>query len=98
MLQTAALAKSSVNGRELSKTPSSTLVSLAAKQGGEVALVGRLVWNDRDLGWATQWQIDRPGRPHRWQLRGVTFDEAFRRGIGGAARVLSKDGESGSKE
>ena len=94
----AALAKANINGTELSKTPSSTLVSLAAGQGGEVALVGRLVWNDRDLGWATQWQIDRPGRSHRWRLRGVTFDEAFRRGIGGAAQVLSDNGEAGSRE
>ena len=94
----AALAKANINGTELSKTPSSTLVSLAAAQGGEVALVGRLVWNDRDLGWATQWQIDRPGRSHRWRLRGVTFDEAFRRGIGGAAQVLSDNGEAGSRE
>jgi hypothetical protein len=39
----AALAKANINGTELSKTPSSTLVSLAAGQGGEVALVGRLV-------------------------------------------------------
>src|SRR3984957_20122661 len=82
----AAWAKANINGPELSKTRSSTLVSLAAGQGGEVALVGRLVWNDQDLGWATQWQIDWPGRPHRWRLRGVTFDEAFRRGIGGAAQ------------
>ena len=94
----AALAKANINGTELSKTPSSTLVSLAAGQGGEVALVGRLVWNDRDLGWTTQWQIDRPGRPHRWRLRGVTFDEAFRRGVGGAAQVLSGNGEAGSRE
>ena len=90
MLPTAAaLAKSNVNGRELSKTPSSTLVSLAAELGGDVALVGRLVWNDRDPGWATQWQIDRPGRAHRWQLRGVTFDEAFLRRYGGFEALAS---------
>jgi hypothetical protein len=92
----AALAKANISAAELSKTPSSTLVSLAAGQGGEVALVGRLVWNDRDLGWVTQWRIERPGRPHRWRLRGVTFDEAFRRGIGGAGQVLSGNGEDGS--
>ena len=93
----AELAKADINATELGKTPSSTLVSLAAGQGGEVALVGRLVWNDRELGWVTQWQIGRPGRPHRWRLRGVTFDEAFRRGIGGAAQVLSDNGEAGSR-
>jgi uncharacterized protein len=99
VLPTAAeLAKADINGTELSKTPSSTLVSLAAGQGGEVALVGRLVWNDRELGWVTQWQIDRAARPHRWRLRGVTFDEAFRRGIGGAAQVLSDNGAAGSRQ
>ena len=93
----AAMAKSSINGAELSTTPPSTLASFAADQGGEVALVGRLVWDDRQLGWATQWQIDQHGRRHRWQLRGVTFDEAFRRGIGGALQVLSNNGEPESR-
>ncbi len=74
---------------------SSTLASVAAEQGGEITLVGRLVWVDRELGWATQWQVDWQGRSHRWQVRGVTFDEAFRRGIGGAAGVLSNNGDPG---
>ncbi len=94
----AALAKANINGAELSKAAASTLVSLAAGQRGEVALVGHLVWNDQELAWATQWQIDRLGRPHRWRFRSVTFDEAFRRGIGGAAQVLSGNGEAGSRE
>jgi hypothetical protein len=99
VLPTAAeLAKADIDATELSNTPSSMLVSLAAGRGGEVALVGRLVWNDRELGWVTQWRIDRAGRPHRWRLRGVTFDEAFRRGIGGAAQVLSDNGEDGNRE
>jgi hypothetical protein len=85
----AALAKSNLNGAELKTVPSSTLVSAMAEQGGEVVLVGQLVWDDRKLGWATQWQMDWRGRMHRWQIPGVTFDEAFRRGIGGAAQVLS---------
>jgi hypothetical protein len=37
------------------------------------------------------------GRRYRWQLRGVTFDEAFRRGVGGAAQVLSNNGEPASR-
>ena len=85
----AALTKSKLNGAELKTAPSSTLAPVAAEQGGEVALVGQLVWDDRELGWATQWQMDWRGRTHRWQVHGVTFDEAFRRGIGGAAQVLS---------
>ena len=87
----AALAKLSIDGVELRTMTSSTLASVAAQQGGEIALVGRLVWVDRELGWATQWQMDWQSRTHRWQVRGVTFDEAFRRGIGGAAQILSNN-------
>jgi hypothetical protein len=87
----AALAKLSINGVELRTMTSSTLASVAAQQGGEIALVGRLVWVDRELGWATQWQMDWQSRTYRWQVRGVTFDEAFRRGIGGAAQILSNN-------
>ena len=89
----AALAKSGLDGAGLAKLPSSALAARAAERGGEVTLVGRLVWNDADLGWATGWQIEWQGRPHRWQLRGVTFDEAFRRAIGGAAQILSGNGD-----
>lgn len=92
-----ALTKLNLDGVELGTVPSSTLAGIAAKQSGEVALVGRLVWDDRELGWATQWQMDWHGKMHRWQVRGVTFDEAFRRGIGGAAQVLSGNGSPGGR-
>ena len=94
---TAALAKSNITGAELRRAPFAALAPVAAAQGGEVVLVGRLVWNDRELGWATQWQMDWRGRTHRWQIRGVTFDEAFRRGIGGAAQILSGNGDPGGR-
>ena len=90
---TAALAKSNMTGAELRTAPFPALAPIAAEQGGEVVLVGRLVWDDRDLGWATQWQMEWGGRTHRWQVRGVTFDESFRRGIGGAAQILSGNGD-----
>lgn len=93
----AALTKLNLNGAELRTVPSSTLASVAAEQGGEVALVGRLDWDDGALGWATQWQIDWRGRTYRWQIHGVTFDDAFRRGIGGAAQVLSGNGDPGGR-
>jgi hypothetical protein len=90
---TAALAESGINGAEFGTMTSSTLASVAARQGGEVALIGRLVWVDRELGWATQWQMDWQSRTRRWRVRGVTFDEAFRHGIGGAAQILSGNGD-----
>jgi uncharacterized protein len=89
----AALAESGIKGAEFGTTTSSALGSVAARQGGEVALIGRLVWVDRELGWATQWQMDWHRRTRRWRVRGVTFDEAFRRGIGGAAQILSGNGD-----
>ena len=94
---TAALAKSNITGAALRTAPFAALAPVAAAQGGEVVLIGRLVWNDRELGWATQWQMDWRGRTHRWQIRGVTFDEAFRRGIGGAAQILSGNGDPGGR-
>jgi len=92
-----ALAKSNLDGAKLKTVASSTLTPVAAELGGEAALVGQLVWEDRKLGWATQWQMDWNGRPYRWQVRGVTFDEAFRRGIGGAAQVLSGNADPGGR-
>jgi hypothetical protein len=87
------LAKAGIHGAEPRTATSRALAPLVAEQGGEVALVGRLVWDDRELGWATQWQIDWHGHTHRWQVRKTNFDEAFRRGIGGAAQILSGNGD-----
>lgn len=89
----AALAKSNITGETLGATPLSALAPIAAEQNAEAVLTGRLVWDDRELGWTTQWQMEWGGRTHRWQVRGVTFDEAFRRGIGGAAQVFSRNGD-----
>jgi len=89
----AALAKAGIKGAELGTMPSSALSPLLSELGGEVALIGRLVWDDSELGWATQWRLDWHGRTHRWQVRGTTFDEALRRGVGGAAQILSGNGD-----
>jgi hypothetical protein len=89
----AGLAKSGIGDAELTKVPFSTLASRAAEEGGEVTLVGRLVWNDQQFGRASERQMEWQGRPHRWQFCGVTFDEAFRRAIGGAAQILSDNGD-----
>jgi hypothetical protein len=92
---TAALTSANVTAVELLKMPSAKLTPIVVPQGGQTVLIGRLVWDDKDLGWVTQWQIDWRRRTYKWQFRGVTFDEAFRRGIGGAAQVLSGNGDPG---
>jgi hypothetical protein len=91
----AALAKSGIDGAELAKMSPSALAARAAEMGGEVALIGRLKWNDSDLEWVTYWQMEWQGRHHRWQVHAVTFDEAFRRALGGAAQILSGNGDGG---
>jgi hypothetical protein len=71
--------------------PPATLA--AAVPGAEATtLLGHLSWDDAELGWVAQWQLDTARAQHRWQFRGVTFDEAFRRGLGGVAQVLSNNG------
>ena len=89
----ALLAKAGVAMEEVSAIAPAAVAAVAAGQGGELALIGHLVWSDQELGWTTVWQLDAQGRLHRWQLKGVTFDEAFRRGLGGAAQILSGNGD-----
>jgi hypothetical protein len=91
----AAIAKLPAGG--LAAMPASALASVAAEQGGEVALLARMTWDDRALEWNNEWRFDWQGRPYRWQFRTETFDEAFRRGIGNAAEVLSGAAASKSR-
>ncbi|MBR0875364.1 DUF2066 domain-containing protein [Bradyrhizobium tropiciagri] len=91
----AALTTAHLTAAELGKASPAKLAPLVAPEGGEVALLGRLVWNDDDLGWTTQYRMAWHGKDYKWQFRGVTFDEAFRRGVGGAAQVLSGNGDPG---
>ncbi len=53
------------------------------------ALTGTLVWSDADAGWVGTWHVAQGGRDGSWGVRGVSFDDAFRNAIGGAAAVLS---------
>jgi hypothetical protein len=85
--------KSGIDAVKLAKVDPSSLASLVAGRGSEATLVGQLAWNDRKLDWSAQWRLDFEGKTHRWQVRAPTYDEAFRRGIGGVAQLLSGNGE-----
>ncbi len=90
--------KASLSGMDensLWQADRATLDRLAKEAGGEVPLVGRLTWSDSELGWIAEWTLAVDGRPHRWQVRGVSFDEAFRVAMRGAAQVLSGNGSPG---
>src|SRR5205823_10747076 len=69
-----------------------TLDRAAQAAGGDVALLGRLVWSDATLSWQAEWQLAWQGRAHRWQRPAASFDAAFRNGLEGAAQILSGRG------
>ena len=86
------LARSGIDAAKLAKAEPSSLASLISGKS-EAVLIGELAWNDRKLDWGAQWRMNWEGKMHRWQLRAPTYDEAFRRGIGGVAQMLSGNGE-----
>lgn len=88
----AELARARVAAGHLPRDPD-RLAAAGAPLGTDVMLVGGLTWVDRDLGWAAGWELAEHGRLHRWSVRGVTFDEAFRNAMGGAAQILSGHGD-----
>jgi len=69
------------------------LEPLAKGAGGDVPLLGRLAWSDADLGWVADWRLMHEGKNYAWQVRSVSFDEAFRVAMRGAAQVLSGNGQ-----
>lgn len=65
---------------------------LAKTMGAGKALAGSIVWSDKELGWIADWRLADRGKTYRWQARGVSFDEAFRVAVRGAAQILSGNG------
>ncbi|MGJ4928383.1 DUF2066 domain-containing protein [Bradyrhizobium sp. HKCCYLS2038] len=74
-------------GAELPPVPDAGTLS-----GAGVTLRGHLTWDDAELSWVSQWQLDAAGTEHRWRLRGATFDDTFRRALGRAAQIQSGNG------
>jgi hypothetical protein len=89
----AALASAGVSYQSLAKPDLAKLDAAAKANGGERALVGRLTWSDRPAGWIADWQLADQGKTYRWTIRGVSFDDAFRNGMRGAAQILSGNGQ-----
>lgn len=65
---------------------------LVGRAGAELALTGRLRWSDAALGWVVGWRLTEAGKTALWRAEGINFDEAFRIGVSGAARILSGNG------
>ena len=90
---TAEIAAAGLGLENLWQAGQGPLEGVAKASGGAVPLLGRLVWSDADLGWVADWRISFKGRIYDWQVRGVSFDEAFRVAMRGAAQVLSGNGQ-----
>jgi hypothetical protein len=79
--------------KALSGADMARLDKLAKKAGAARALAGSIVWSEKELGWVADWRLADHGKTYRWQARGVSFDEAFRVAIRGAAQILSGHGQ-----
>jgi uncharacterized protein len=88
-----ALKKAGVDAAKLAKATPASLAGVVESKSSDSMLIGQLNWNERKLGWEAQWRMDFGGKLHSWRLLAPTYDEAFRRGIGGAAQMLSGNGE-----
>jgi hypothetical protein len=82
-----------LDDKALSGTDMAKLDQLARKKGAARALAGSIVWSDKELGWIADWRLANRGKTYRWQVRGVSFDEAFRVAMRGAAQILSGNGQ-----
>jgi hypothetical protein len=88
----AGLASANATYQTLTAIDPATLDAAAKSAGGDQALVGRLMWSDQARGWIAEWRLAFGGKLYRWQIRGVSFDDAFRNAMRGAAQVLSGNG------
>jgi hypothetical protein len=89
----AALTEGNLTVETLFTAEPAHLDAIARAVGGDSALVGRLTWSDEALGWLSDWRLAENGESHSWRNSGGSFDQAFHKGIGGAARILSGNGE-----
>ena len=88
----AALAEAGLRFETFPTADPARLAAMVTATGGELALLGRMVWSDDALAWIADWRLAAGDRTTQWQARNVTFDEGFREAMGGAARILSGSG------
>jgi hypothetical protein len=89
---TAGIVAAEATVQRIAKIDPAMLDAAAKSAGGDQALVGRLLWSDPARGWIAEWRLAFEGRLYRWQVRGVSFDDAFRHAMRGAAQILSGHG------
>ena len=89
----AALSQAGVSFNEFAADDLGLFDAAATTMGGDLGLVGRMTWNDEALGWIAEWRLAAHSKTYHWEIRGVNFDEAFRRATRGAVQILSGHGQ-----
>jgi uncharacterized protein len=89
----AALAEAGLSLEAVAMADAASLEAAARAVGGYPALAGSLVWSEEALGWVADWRLASGGEIHRWRISGVSFDDAFRNAVRGAAQIMSGHGE-----
>lgn len=89
----ASLSRAGLDDITMRDTALTSLDAAAKQAGADKALAGSIVWSDRELGWIADWRLEMAGKTYTWQVRGVSFDEAFRVAMRGAAQILSGNGQ-----
>ena len=65
------------------------LAALSRSFDGAPLLLGQLDWDEAAGGWNTRWRFAGAGKAREWRIRGVSFDEDFRRSVDRAMGILS---------
>ncbi len=90
----AALAAAGLTVATLPDADLETLDRLAKEAGGDKAIAGTLDFSDQAHGWLVHWRMrGADGKTYEWRQAGVSFDDAFRNAVRGAAQVLSGHGQ-----
>jgi uncharacterized protein len=85
----ASLAEADVTMETLFRDDGRSLEAAVQQAGGEVALSGRIVWDELAPGWIADWRLISAGITYQWRTRIATFDATFRSALGGAAQILA---------
>jgi hypothetical protein len=88
----AAIKEAGLTSDVLGEFDAASLDARAGAFGGDRVLAGTLVWSDEALGWIATWRLYYDGKEQVWDERGISFDEAFRDALRGAAKILSENG------
>ncbi|MGE4252951.1 MAG: DUF2066 domain-containing protein, partial [Parvibaculaceae bacterium] len=87
------LAREGLTANVLAAMEPAKLDLLAKSMGADLVLRGSLVWNKGARGWAAEWKLFDGTGVTAWTNADVSFDDAFRGALRGAALVLSGNGK-----